>query len=299
MLLALFCGFFVNLIKKSLTTRFWAGHKEQHIAAALAFGEVAVHGEVVQEALSGVDAVAVLILVGGIVGVGHQEHVVVGIFGTHGIIADDSLPVAAKVVPADHDGFAFGQPALNVIHPDAVGIVLCGHDIKTAHPIENVDGLIQRCAGIAFQLRAVQRVAQSGQTFLVPIAQLAVPVQNHQRCGDAAGPFAGLLHGLEVVEYGQRVRGFHVVHVGMGEIGGVLVVAGAFHGVRTVLRGEVNGVGNLHFVAEIFSGCGRGLRFFCGGVLGSISRFVSVGAAGQQSEYQSKGERQSDCFFHF
>ena len=200
--------------------------------------------------------------------------------------------MAAKVIPADHDGFAFGQPALNVIHPDAVGIVLCGHDIKTAHPIENVDGLIQRCAGIAFQLRAVQRVAQSGQTFLVPIAQLAVPVQNHQRCGDAAGPFAGLLHGPEVGQHGQRVRGLHVVDVGVGEVGRVFMVAAAFHGVRAVLRGQVDSVGDLHFVGKVFGS----LR--CLAVLGVISRCVIVGAAGQKAQHKREGERQSDSFFH-
>ena len=58
-----------------------AGHQEEHITAALAFGEGAVHGEVVHQPLGGIDAVAVLVVVSGVIGIRHQEHVVVGLLG--------------------------------------------------------------------------------------------------------------------------------------------------------------------------------------------------------------------------
>ena len=231
-------------------------------------------------------------MVGGVVGVGDEEDVVVLIFRAHRIVADDGLPVAAPVVPADHNGLAFAQPALNIVEPDAVGIVVGGYYIKTAYAVENVNGLVECGAGIALKLRAVERVAQRREGLFVPVAERIVPVEYHQRRRHAAGPFAGLLHGPEVGQHGQRVRGLHVVDVGVGEVGRVFMVAAAFHGVRAVLRGQVDSVGDLHFIGKVFGS----LR--CLAVLGVISRCVIVGAAGQKSKHQGKGKRQSDCFFH-
>ena len=268
------------------------GDEKQHIAAALVLGERAVHGEVIHQALGGVNAVAVLIVVGGVVGVGDEENVVVRVFRAHRVIADDGLPVAAPVVPADHDGLAFAQPALNVIEPDAVGVILGGYDIKTAYAVENINGLIERGAGIALELGAVERVAQRREGLLVPVAELIVPVQHHQCRRHTAGPLAGLLHGLEVGQHGQRVGRLHVVDVGMGKVGRVFVVAAALHRIRAVLCGEVDSVGDLHFISKVFGS----LR--CLVVLGIVSRCVIVGAAGQKAQHEREGERQSDGFFH-
>ena len=56
------------------------------------FGEEVVEREVVQEALGAIHAIAILIVVGGVVGVGHDEHVVLLGLGAHGVVADDQLP---------------------------------------------------------------------------------------------------------------------------------------------------------------------------------------------------------------
>ena len=233
-------------------------------------------------------------MVGGIIGIRHQEHIVLLGLRSHGIIADDDLPVAAPVVPADHNGLALCQPVLDVLHPDAVRIVGRCLYIKTAYAVEDVHSLVQRGPGIALQLRAVQGVAQLGQGLLVPVAQLVVPLQHHQGRGDAAGPLAGLLLGLEVVEDRQGIRGLHVVNIRVGEVRRIRMVSLPLHRVRAVLRGQVRGIGDFHLIAEIFSSRG-GIGVFR--ALGVVSRCV-IGAAGQKSKHQQDGERQGDCFFH-
>ena len=81
-------------------------HEEAHVVHSVLALEEVIEGEVVIEPLGGIDAVAVLVVVGGVIGVGHDDHVVLGGLGPQGVIADDDLPVAAPVVPRDHNGLA-------------------------------------------------------------------------------------------------------------------------------------------------------------------------------------------------
>ena len=243
-------------------------------------------------------------MVGGVVGVGHDEHVVLLGLGAHGVVADDHLPVSAPVVPADHDRLALGQPALDGVHPDLGGgglVVQVGGIGKSAHAVKDIHGLPQGGAGVAGQPGALQGVAQGGQALLVPVAQPVIPVEHHQGAGDAAGPFAGLLHGLEAGQDREGVAGLHVVVVGVGKVGGVRVVAQPLHGVGAVLGGEIHGMGDLHLVGK--GGALRRAR--CGirrGCLGRPSRLAParrVGTAGQKAGRQGEAQRQSDLLFHF
>lgn len=83
-------------------------HDEAHIVEFFV-GEEIIEGEVIQEALSGIDAIAILVVIGCVVGIRNDQHIILLGFGPHGVIADDDLPVAAPIVPADQDGLALRQ----------------------------------------------------------------------------------------------------------------------------------------------------------------------------------------------
>lgn len=82
---------------------------------AFAFGERIIHSEIIDESFGGIDAVAVLVVVGSIIGVGYDDHIIVGDIGAHGVVADDSLPVTAEIIPSYHDRFTIGEPALDIV----------------------------------------------------------------------------------------------------------------------------------------------------------------------------------------
>ena len=56
-----------------------------------------------------------VIVVGSIIGVGYDDHIIVGDIGAHGVVADDSLPVTAEIIPSYHDRFTIGEPALDIV----------------------------------------------------------------------------------------------------------------------------------------------------------------------------------------
>ena len=92
------------------------------------------------------------------------------------------------------------------------------------------------------------------------------PVQRHQRTGDAAAPFAGVLLGCEMGTHCQRIAGLHVVKVQSTKVGTVLVIAVPLHAVGPIALAQVAGVWNLHFVC----------------VVTVIGVFLRAGAAAQQ-----------------
>lgn len=188
-------------------------HQEAHIIGFSAFlAEEIVERKVIQESLCAVDAVAVLVVVGGVIGIRHNNHIILGGFGAHGIVADNHLPVSAPVVPADGDGVAFFQGLLDEVKGehivDGVPAVQGGINIKAAHALEHLHHL--RHGGSA----GGQTVAaELGQGFFVVVAPHSVPFQHHQCAADTAAPFAGLLLGLEMGENGQAVGAFHVIEI--------------------------------------------------------------------------------------
>ena len=222
-----------------LFSGFGRGNEEAHVVELAGFfAEEVVEGEVVQEALSGIHAVAVLVVVGGVVGIRHDDDVVLLDLGAHVVIADDDLPVAAPVVPADEDGVAGGQGLPDEIEGEHAVHVLAGVDggvaAEAAHAVEHGD-LLAQAGGAGL----IALGPQLGEGLLVVIAPQAVPLQHHQRAGHAAAPLAGLLDGLEMGQDGEGVGGLHVVEVQ------------ALHAVRAVLFAEVAAVVKLHFIGVV------------------------------------------------
>ena len=122
------------------------GDEEAHVVqlAGSLIKEV-VEGEVVHEPLGGVDAIAVLVVVRGVVGVGDDDHVILRGLSAHVVVADDDLPVAAPVIPADHDGVAVGKRLLDVVKGEDVVDVFArvngGVAVKAAHALEDIQHL--------------------------------------------------------------------------------------------------------------------------------------------------------------
>ena len=56
-----------------------------------------------EPALGGIEVVAVLPMVRGVIGVGEDEDVVADAGGAHGVVADDGHPMAVPVSPLDQD----------------------------------------------------------------------------------------------------------------------------------------------------------------------------------------------------
>ena len=186
-------------------------------------------------------------MVGGVIGICHNNHIILGGFGAHGIVADNHLPVSAPVVPADGDGMTLLQGLLDELKGehivDGIPAVQGGINIKAAHALEHLHHL--RHGGCA---RGQAVAAELCQGFFIVVAPHSVPFQHHQCAADTAAPFAGLLLGLEMGENGQAVGAFHVVKVRCLEIGAVGMIALPLHAVGTVFRAQVAGVGNLHFI---------------------------------------------------
>ena len=234
------------------------GDEEAHVVqlAGSLIKEV-VEGEVVHEPLGGVDAIAVLVVVRGVVGVGDDDHVILRGLSAHVVVADDDLPVAAPVIPADHDGVAVGKRLLDVVKGEDVVDVFArvngGVAVKAAHALEDIQHL-----GKAGRRRHRAALAQLRKALFGVAAAQAVPFERHQGAGNAAAPFAGLLDGLEVGEDGQRIGGSHVVEVELAEVRAVRVVAQALDAVRAVLGAQVAAVIKLHLVGVIAAFFGDG-----------------------------------------
>ena len=186
-------------------------------------------------------------MIGCVVGIRDDQHIILLGFGPHGVIADDDLPVAAPIVPADQDGLALRQCLTDIIQRedlvDLLARVKRGVDIKAAHTLKHLD----HAAG-GGRAGGQSVFAEGRQGLFIVVAQLAVPVQHHQHAADAAAPLGGLLLGLEVGQDGQGVRIFHMIEVRVTEVRALLMVACPLNAVRAVFRAQVNRVGDLHLI---------------------------------------------------
>jgi len=186
--------------------------------------------DAVRESLVRLDRVAVVVVIGAVVGVHEDEHVVVGVLRAHVVVADDHLPVGAEAVPADHDRRPAGQGLLD---PDGVEQLLRVLEARLQPPL----------AGDARLVKAREDTAQLGErgepsplgvrppqrdhVLLVEVLAHAEPVEHAQGRRHAAGPAGDLQTGPITAEDGEGLAGRGVVEVDerpvrrFGEVGEV------------------------------------------------------------------------------
>lgn len=84
-------------------------HEEAHVVHSVLALEEVIEGEVVIEPLGSIDAVTVLTVIGGVIGICHDDHIVLSGFGAHGVIADDGLPVTPQSFQPTIMGVSFAR----------------------------------------------------------------------------------------------------------------------------------------------------------------------------------------------
>ena len=91
-------------------------YQEAHIVwlPALFVKEI-IECKIVKETFCRVDSVTVLIVVRSIVRIRNDHHIILGGFRTHGIVADNHLPMSAPIVPANGNGVSVCQSFLNKV----------------------------------------------------------------------------------------------------------------------------------------------------------------------------------------
>ena len=171
-------------------------------------------------------------MVGDVVGIGEDEHIVVGRIRAAGVDSDDDLPVTCPVHPVHHDGDA----PINIVDDrllkalDGVELQVSGGVILHI-PADKVKHVGDVLHGGAAAFTALNELPY--QPLMVSL--LPEPVEYHQGAGGATGIFGGLLIGFEVGQDMERVVADHVVVIVEHIVAGVVVIRFSRKGGRAVL----------------------------------------------------------------